>query len=174
MTYIFNDALVVPVRVGVFQQTLEGVSVLFVANKALFVLVTSDRHQTYNELPDSGTALRKLNAFLHGYILSNRDERVQVVDNMAKRGGLHHRGEGVKQRRFVGFEVVKIKAKRFESNHVEDCFPDFALNYKIVSSVAQKRGRGVTYCQHYRVRCDAGSVHRSVVQPFAEQQGRRL
>lgn len=64
-TYIFNNSLVVPIRVGVLQQTLEGVSVLFVA-KALFALITSDRHQTYNELPGSGAALRKLNAFLHG------------------------------------------------------------------------------------------------------------
>jgi hypothetical protein len=59
---------------------------------------------------------------------------------MAKRRGLHHRGEGVKQRRLVGSEVVKIEAKRFEPNHVEDCFPNIALNYKIVSSVARKGG----------------------------------
>jgi hypothetical protein len=72
VAYIFNDILVVPIRVGVFQQTLEGVSVLFV-DKALFALITSDRHQTYNELPNSGTALRKLNAFFQGYILSNWD-----------------------------------------------------------------------------------------------------
>lgn len=61
---------------------------------------------------------------------------------MAKRRGLHHRGEGVKQWRLVGFEVVKIKAKRFESNHIEDCLPNVALDYKIVSSVAPKKGRG--------------------------------
>lgn len=91
---------------------------------------------------------------------------------MAKRRGLHHRGEGVKQRRLVGSEVVKIEAKRFEPNHIEDCFPNIALNYKIVSSVARKGG--VTYSQRCRVRCVVGSVHRSAVRPFAEQQGRRL
>jgi hypothetical protein len=64
---------------------------------------------------------------------------------MAKRRGLHHLGEGVKQRRLVRFEVVKINAKSFESNHVEDCFPNIALNYRIVSSVTQKGGFLLTF-----------------------------
>lgn len=145
MTYIFNDAFVVPRRIRILQQTLKGIPVVIFFDIALFAMITSNRHQTNDELSNSSTALRKFYAFSDRNELSNRGKRVQIVDNMANHRWLHHFGKCFKERRLVGSKMVKIKSKRFESNHVKDRFPNVGLNYQPYQFCHEIKGEVLTF-----------------------------
>lgn len=90
---ILNKALIVPISIVVLQQTLKSI---LVVDETFFTQIATNVDKAQDKLPDHGAALGELDTFCDWDELADRNQGVEIIDDVAECGWLHHGGEGLK------------------------------------------------------------------------------